>query len=81
MLVDFLVILRPRPQLMEVPRLEAELEPEPQLPAYTTAIVTPDPGCICDLHGSSWQCRVLNPLSESRGRTHVFMDPSQVHYH
>ena len=32
------------------------------------------------LHHSSQQRRILNPLSEARDRTHVLMDPSQVHY-
>ena len=48
---------------MEVPRLGVKLEP--QLPAYTTATAMPDPGRICDQHHSSWQCQILNPLSEA----------------
>ena len=28
------------------------------------------------LYHSSWQCRILNPLSETRDRTHVPMDTS-----
>ena len=64
---------------MDVPRLGVELEP--QVPAYTTAEATRDPGYICNLHHSSRQCRILNPLSEARGWTHVLMDPSWVHYH
>ena len=50
---------------MEVPRLEGELEL--QLPAYATATATPDLSCICDLHHSSQQHRVPNPLSEWPG--------------
>ena len=52
---------------MEVPRLEVELEL--QLTAYTTAYThtaTWDPSCIYDLHHSSWQCQILNPLREAR---------------
>ena len=30
---------------------------------YTTATVTPDPSCMYNLHHSSWQCQILNPLS------------------
>ena len=45
---------------MEVPRLGVELEP--QLPAYFTATATPDPSLICDLHHSSRQCQIINPL-------------------
>ena len=29
---------------------------------------------FCDLHGSSWLCRILNPLSEARDRTFILMD-------
>ena len=34
-----------------------------QLPAYTTARATWDPSYVCDLHCSSQQCWILNPLS------------------
>ena len=33
-----------------------------------------------DLHLSSRQCWILNPLSEARDRTCVLMDPSQIHF-
>ena len=56
---------------MEVPRLGEELEL--QLLAYTTATVTPDLRCACDLHHSSWQYRILNPLSNVRDRTCRFI--------
>ena len=49
---------------MEVPRLGIKLEL--QLLAYATATATPDLNCVCDLHHSSWQCWILNPLSEAR---------------
>ena len=52
---------------MEVPRLAAELEL--QLPAYATATATQDPNCFCDLRHSSWQCWILNSLSEVRDGT------------
>ena len=42
--------------------------------AYTTAMATPDPSLICDLHLSLGQRWVLNPLSKARDRTHIFMD-------
>ena len=64
---------------MEVPRLWVKLEL--QLPAYATAIATPDPSHICDLHRSSWQRQILNPLSEVRHRTHNLMVPSQIRFH
>ena len=49
---------------MEVPRPGVELEL--QLPAYTTAIATPDPSRVCDLYHSSGQRRIRNLLSEAR---------------
>ena len=64
---------------MEVPRLGVELEL--QLLAYTTATATRDPSLICDLHHSSQQCWILNPLGKARDQTHILMDPSQVRYH
>ena len=48
---------------MEVPRVG--VESELQLPAYTTATAMPDPTHVCDLHHSSWQCQILNPLSKA----------------
>ena len=63
-------------QDMEVPRLGVELEL--QLLAYTTATATQDPSPICNLRHSSRQCWILNPLSEGRDRTHIFVDASRV---
>ena len=65
----FLVFLGLHPRHMEVPRLG--VQSELQLPAYTTATATPDLSRVCDLHHSSWQCRILNPLNEARDRTHT----------
>ena len=33
---------------------------------YATATAVPDLSCIWDLHHSSQQCQILNPLSEAR---------------
>ena len=60
---------------LDVPRLGVKSEP-----AYTTATATPDPSRVCNIHPSSWQCQILNPLREARDQTHVLMDPSQVCY-
>ena len=49
---------------MKAPSLGVELEL--QLPAYITATAILDPGRVCDLHPSSWQCWILNPLSGPR---------------
>ena len=37
-----------------------------QLPAYTTATATRDPSLACDLHHSSQQRQIPDPLSEVR---------------
>ena len=50
------------PRHMEVPRLG--VESELQLPAYTTATATPDPSRVWELHHSSWQWGILNPLRD-----------------
>ena len=75
----FFFFLGPHPRHIEIPRLGVKLEL--QLLAYTTAIATSDSSCICDLHHSSWQCWILNPLSEATDRTHNFMVPSQIRFH
>ena len=45
-----------------------------------TVILTPDLSHVCDLHHSSQQHRILNPLSEARDQTCVLMDASQIHF-
>ena len=42
----------------------------------TTATAVQDLSPICDLHHSSRQRQILNPLSEARDRTCVLMDAS-----
>ena len=64
---------------VEVHRLG--IESELQLPAYTTATATPDLSRVCNLHHSSWQCQILNPLSKARDRTFILMDSCWVCYH
>ena len=64
---------------MEVPRPAAESEL--QLPAYTIATGLLDLSRICDLHHSSPQYRILNPLSEARDGTCILTDASQIHFH
>ena len=39
--------------------------------AYTTA--TAELSCICNLHHSSQQCWIPDPLSETRDRTHILI--------
>ena len=50
-----------------------------QLPAYTAATAMPDPSQVCDLHRSSWQPQILNPLSKAGDGTRILLDPSWVH--
>ena len=64
---------------MEFPRLRIESELQP--PAYARATATSDLSRVCNLHHSSQQCWILNPLSEARDRTWVLMDASQIHFH
>ena len=44
------------------------------------ATATPDPSCVCDLHHSSRQCRILNPLIEARDRTWNLMVSSWIRF-
>ena len=61
---------------VEIPRLGVELEL--QLPAYATVTAMQDPGHSFDLHHSSQQCRIPNPLSEARDGTCVLMDTNLI---
>ena len=71
----FFVFVGLHPRYVEVPRLG--VKSELQLPA--TAIW--DLSHVCDLHHSSRQCWLLNPLSEARDQTSVLMDIGQICYH
>ena len=73
----FFFFLGPQLQHMEVPRLG--VESELQLLAHTTA--TWDPSRICNLHHSSQQCQIPDPLSRARDRTFILMDTSHIHFH
>ena len=72
----FLGLLGPPLWHMEIPRMG--VKSELQLPAYTTAPATPDPSHACNLHHSSLQHRILNPLNEARDRTFVLVVTSQI---
>ena len=62
---------------MEVPKLWVELQL--QLSAYTTVTEAQGLSHICDLHHSSWQRWILNPLSTARDQTCILIDISWVH--
>ena len=72
----FVCFLGPHLWHLEVPW--PEIQSEIQLPAYTTVSATPDPSRISDLHHSSWQCQILNPLSKAWDPTQILMHPSRV---
>ena len=63
---------------MEIPRLG--VQSELQLPAYTIGIAMPNPSHVCDLHHSSQQLWILNPLGEAQDPLGVLMDTSPVCY-
>ena len=66
-------------QHMEVPWLGVESELEP--PVYTTATATQDRSRVWDLHHSSRQHQISDPLSEVRERTRVLVDTSRIRFH
>ena len=74
----FLIFLFLEPHLWRKEILGLGVELELQLPAYATATAMQDLSCICDLHHSSRQRQILNPLSEARDWTPVLMDASWV---
>ena len=47
---------------------------------HATATETADPSRFCNLHHSSWQHSILNPLSKARNWICVLMDTSQIHF-
>ena len=47
--------------------------------AYITATAMPELSHICDLHQSSRQLQILNPLSQARDQACILMDTTQVH--
>ena len=74
----FFFFLGPHLWHMEVPRLG--VESELHLPAYTTAIATQDPSRVCDLHHSSQQFRISDPLNKARDQTCILIDTSWIRF-
>ena len=68
----FLFFLRLLMWYREISRLG--VESELQLPAYAIATVMLDPSLICDLHHSSRQCWILDPLSKARDGTCILTE-------
>ena len=61
---------------MDVPRLGVQLEL--QLLTYTTATAIWDLSHVCDLHHSSRQSQILNPLNKARDQTPILMDAREI---
>ena len=74
----FFVFLGLHQQHMEVPQARGPIGAV--VATLATATEMPDPSLVWDLHHSSWQHRILNPLSESRDQTCDLMDTSQIHF-
>ena len=72
----FFLLFRAESMYMDIPRLGVEAEL--QLLAYAAATAMQDPSCVWDLHHSSQQCQILNPLSEVRDGTRNLMVPSRI---
>ena len=66
---------------MEVPRLgvKSELQWLATATAIATTTATLGLSRFCDLHHSSWERQILNPLSEAGDHTHILIDTSRVH--
>ena len=75
----FFLLLGPHLWHMEISRVGAELEL--QLLTCATATAMWDLSCLCELHHSSQQCWILNPLREARDQTCILMDTGWVCYH
>ena len=75
-LVFVFCLLGLHPQPMEVPKLGVESELQP--PACNTAMAMHDLSHVGDLHHSSRQHWILNPLSKARDLACIRMDMSQV---
>ena len=56
-------------------RVKSKLQPL----AYTTTTAMRDPSLVCNLHHSSQQHRIINPLSEDRDRPHNLMVTCWIH--
>ena len=72
----YFCFLGPYPWHVEVPRLG--VKSELQLLAYSTATAMPDPSLICNLHHSSWQHWIFNPLSKARDWACVLMNTNWI---
>ena len=70
--------LGPHPQYTEIPRVGGTSELH--LPAYATATATRILSQVWDLHHSSRQRQMPDPLSEARDGTCILIDTSWIHF-
>ena len=63
-----------------IPLAYGSFQARSQIRAVATATAMLDPSRVCNLHHSSWQCWILNPLSEARDPTLTLMVPSRIHF-
>ena len=75
----FLVFLGPHPQYMEVPRLECAIGAVAAGLHHIHSKARSEL-CVSDLHHSSWQCRILNPLIEAGDPTCVLIAAGQIRF-
>ena len=59
---------------------QARVKSKLQLSACATPTAVWDPSHICDLHHSSWQHQIPDPLSEARDQTSILVDTSQINF-
>ena len=78
--LSFLFFFFLGPHLQHVKVLSLGVELELQLLAYATATAIRDWSCVCDLHHSSRQYWIPDPLSKARGWTCILTDTSQIHF-
>ena len=81
MFVCFVLFFRSTPQAYKGFFSRLGVESELQLLAYNTAIAMQDLSHVCDLHHSSQQHCILNPLSKAKDQTHNLMVTSQIQIH
>ena len=74
----FFFFLGPHLWHMAVPRLRVESELAAGLHHSYSHTKSEH---VCDLHQSSWEGWILNPLSQARDRTCLFMDISRIRFH
>ena len=70
--------LGPCSQHMEVASLGVDLELH--LPATATATAMWDLNHICNLHHSSWQHWIPDPLSKVKDQTHILINTSWIRF-